>query len=292
MTGKLKLGLPKGSLQEATFRMFQRAGFRVRNSDRSYFPSIDDDEIEPFLIRAQEMPRYVEDGALDCGLTGEDWILENEADVIRVTNLIYAKQGMRPVRWVIAVPEDSPVASVQDLRGKTIATELVRVTQKFLKERNVRAKVEFSWGATEVKVGAGLVDAIVELTETGRSLRANRLRIVETICQSSTKLIASRSAMKDSWKKNKIENISLLLQGAIAAENRVGLKMNVARKNLQKIISLLPSMKHPTISTLSQKEWLAVEAIVDEETVRLLIPRLKNAGAQGIIEYPLNKVIE
>jgi len=292
MSQKLKLGLPKGSLQEATFRMFQRAGFRVRSDERSYFPAIDDEEIEPFLIRAQEMPRYVEDGTLDCGLTGEDWILENGSDVFRVTDLIYAKQGMRPVRWVIAVPEDSPIRSVKDLQGKKIATELVKVTEKYLKKEGVRAKVEFSWGATEVKVGAGLVDAIVELTETGRSLRANRLRIVETICKSSTQLIANHSSWKDPWKKNKIQNISLLLLGAIAAESKVGLKMNVARKNLNKIISLLPSMKHPTISTLSQKDWLAVETIVEEQIVRLLIPRLKKGGAQGIIEYPLNKVIE
>ncbi|MBI1977041.1 MAG: ATP phosphoribosyltransferase [Candidatus Omnitrophica bacterium] len=292
MTKKLKLGLPKGSLQEATFRMFQRAGYRVRSDERSYFPSVDDEEIEPFLIRAQEMSRYVEDGTLDCGLTGEDWISENDSDVLRVTNLIYAKQGMRPVRWVIAVPEDSPIRSVRDLQGKTIATELVNVTKKFLKKEKVEAKVEFSWGATEVKVGAGLVDAIVELTETGRSLRANRLRIVETICRSSTQLIANRSSWKDSWKKTKIENISLLLMGAIAAESKVGLKMNAAKKNLSKIISLLPSMKHPTLSNLSQKDWFALETIVEEQVVRLLIPRLKAAGAQGIIEYPLNKVIE
>lgn len=292
MAKKLKLGLPKGSLEDATFRMFQRAGFQVRTDQRSYFPSIDDEEIEPFLIRAQEMSRYVEDGTLDCGLTGQDWILENGSDVMGVTDLVYAKQGMRPVRWVIAVPEDSPIRSVKDLGGRTIATELVRVTEQFLKREKVQAKVEFSWGATEVKVGAGLVDAIVELTETGRSLKANRLRILETICQSSTQLIANKTAWKDSWKRNKIENISLLLLGAIAAESKVGLKMNVAKANLKTIISLLPSLKRPTVSTLSEKDWFALETIVEEQVVRLLIPRLKKAGAQGIIEYPLNKVIE
>ena len=289
---KLKLGLPKGSLQEATLRMFQRAGFRITLSGRSYFPTIDDDEIEPFLIRAQEMSRYVEDGSLDCGLTGEDWILENDSDVIRIADLIYAKQGIRPVKWVVAVPEESPIRSIKDLKGKKIATELVHVTKQFLRTRKVDAEVEFSWGATEVKVGAGLVDAIVELTETGSSLRANRLRIIETLCQSSTKLIANKTAWRDGWKQTKIKNISLLLLGAISAESKVGLKLNVAKENLKQILSLLPAMKTPTVSSLSQKDWFAVETIVDETVVRTLIPRLKQEGAQGIIEYPLNKAIE
>ena len=289
---KLKLGLPKGSLQEATLRMFQRAGFRITLSGRSYFPTIDDDEIEPFLIRAQEMSRYVEDGSLDCGLTGEDWILENDSDVIRIADLIYAKQGIRPVKWVVAVPEESPIRSIKDLKGKKIATELVHVTKQFLRTRKVDAEVEFSWGATEVKVGAGLVDAIVELTETGSSLRANRLRIIETLCQSSTKLIANKTAWRDGWKQTKIKNISLLLLGAISAESKVGLKLNVAKENLKQILSLLPAMKTPTVSSLSHKDWFAVETIVDETVVRTLIPRLKQEGAQGIIEYPLNKAIE
>ncbi|MBI4335089.1 MAG: ATP phosphoribosyltransferase [Candidatus Omnitrophica bacterium] len=287
---KLKLGLPKGSLQEATVRLFKKAGFYVGVSERSYFPSIDDDEIEAILFRAQEMSRYVEDGILDAGITGEDWILENASDVIRVAGLVYAKQSMRPVRWVLAVPQDSPVRGVKDLKGKKIATELVNVTKKYLRKNRVSAKVEFSWGATEVKVAIGL-DAIVEVTETGSSLRANKLREIATVCESTTQLIANRKSWLNPWKKNKIENLALLLKGAILAEEKVGLKMNVAKRNLKAVLGLLPSMKKPTISTLSDQDWVDVDTIIDEKTVKFLIPKLKNAGAQGIIEYPLNKVI-
>jgi len=288
---KLKLGLPKGSLQESTFRLFEKAGFNVSVSGRSYFPSIDDEEIEPVLLRAQEMPRYVEDGALDCGLTGEDWIQENSSKVIRVSELIYAKQGMRSVRWVVAVPETSRIRKPKDLKGKRIATEVVNITKKYLKKNKVKAEVEFSWGATEVKVANGLVDAIVELTETGSSLRANKLRIVDEVMSSTTKLIANKKSYQDRWKKNKIDNIALLLKGAIFSESKVGIKMNVKKKDVKRIITHLPSLKKPTISELSQAGWCALETIVDEKTVREIIPELKRLGAQGIIEYPLNKVI-
>lgn len=291
-TRKLKLGLPKGSLQESTIAMFKRAGFKIDVSDRSYFPSIDDEEIKPVLLRAQEMSRYVEAGTLDCGLTGSDWILENGSDVVRVQELVYAKRGLRPVRWVLAVPNDSPIKRLKDLKGKRVATELVRVTEDFFRKRNIPAKVEFSWGATEVKVGAKIVQAIVELTETGSSLAANNLRIVETICESTTQLIANKKSWHDPWIRKKIENIALLLQGALVAEEKVGLKMNVAKGNLNKIVRLLPAMKEPTVSTLAGGGWLAVETIVAETVVRQLIPKLKAAGAQGIIEYPLNKVID
>jgi len=287
---KLKLGLPKGSLQDATVRMFKKAGFYINISERSYFPSIDDDEIECILFRAQEMSRYVEDGILDVGLTGNDWILENNSKVVRVAELIYAKQSMRPVRWVLAVPENSKIKKVQDLRGKKIATELVNVTKSYLKKNKVKADVEFSWGATEVKAAIG-VDAIVEVTETGSSLRANKLREVATICQSTTQLIANRKSWLDPAKRNKIENIALLLKGAILAEEKVGLKMNVLKKDLKAVLALLPAMKKPTISNLSDPDWLDVDTIIDEKTVKHLIPNLKRAGAQGIIEYPLNKVI-
>ena len=288
---KLKLGLPKGSLQESTFKIFRKAGFNISVGSRSYFPYMDDEEIECVLIRAQEMSRYVEDGALDCGITGEDWIQENESDVARVKELVYAKTGTNPVRWVLAVPNDSPIRSVKDLKGKRIATELKGFTEKYLKERGVDAEVEFSWGATEVKVGSGLVDAIVELTETGSSLRANNLRIVETLCRSTTQFIANKKSWDDSEKKQKMQNIALLLEGAIHAEAKVGLKMNVSEQNLQKVISLLPAMKNPTISNLATKGWFDVDTIIDEKVVRGLIPKLKEAGAEGIIEYPLNKVI-
>lgn len=287
----LKLGLPKGSLQEATLKMFRKAGFNVAVSERSYFPSIDDPEIEPVLLRAQEMSRYVADGALDCGITGNDWILENGSEVVRVTELIYAKQSLNKVRWVLAVPEDSGIRSVRQLQGKRIATELVNTTKEYLKKNKVKAEVEFSWGATEVKVNAGLVDAIVELTETGRSLKANRLMEIATICESTTQFIANRSAYKDSWKRAKMEEIALLLKGAITAEEKVGLKMNVRKQDLKKLIAKLPALKKPTISNLSDPGWLAVETIIDEKIVRTLIPELKKAGASGIIEYPLNKVI-
>jgi ATP phosphoribosyltransferase len=288
---KLKLGLPKGSLQEATIRVFQKAGFNVAVSERSYLPSIDDPEIEVVLLRAQEMSRYVEQGVLDCGITGNDWILENESDVAKIQDLQYAKQSMMPVRWVIAVPEKSGIKSVKDLKGKRIATELVNATKNFLKKNKVRASVEFSWGATEVKVSAGLVDAIVELTETGRSLRAHNLKEIGVVCFSTTQFIANKNSIKDSWKNKKMQEISLLLKGAIDAEGKVGLKMNVARKNLTRLISLLPALKNPTISSLTQKDWVALETVIDEKLVREIIPKLKSAGAQGIVEYPLNKLI-
>lgn len=288
---KLKLGLPKGSLQDATIRMFKKAGFNISIGSRSYFPSIDDIEIEPYLLRAQEMARYVGDGALDCGITGADWTMESGSDVAKVLGLIYGKQGLRPVRWVLAVPNDSKIKTPADLKGKKVATELVNVTEAYFKKKKIDVDIEFSWGATEAKVGAGLVDAIVELTETGLSLRANNLRIVDTICESTTIIIANKKSWKDDWKKKKIESIALLLKGAISAEEKVGLKMNVEEKNLKKVISVLPAMKKPTISQLSEKGWCAIETIVDEKIVRGIIPKLKQQGAQGIIEYPLNKVI-
>ena len=288
---KLKLGLPKGSLQEATVKVLERAGFKIYVSGRSYFPGIDDEEVEPVLLRAQEMSRYVEEGVLDCGITGADWILENGSKVRSLADLVYAKQSSMKVRWVLAVPEDSSIKSVKDLQGKRIATELVKVTENYLKKNNVKAEVEFSWGATEAKVATGLVDAVVELTETGSSLKANKLRIVATVCESTTQFIANDKAIKDSWKHKKMEQIVVLLKGAIDADGMVGLKMNTEKKNLNKILELLTSLKNPTISSLSNKNWLAVETVIDEKTVRILIPQLKAAGAQGIIEYPLNKVI-
>ncbi len=288
---KLRLGLPKGSLQDSTFKIFQKAGFKITVGSRSYFPYIDDPEIDPVLIRAQEMSRYVEQGVLDCGITGEDWILENDSDVVRVQELVYAKTGMNAVRWVLAVPNDSNIKSVKDLHGKRIATELKGFTEQYLKKHGVKADVEFSWGATEAKVATGLVDAIVELTETGSSLRANNLRIVETLCHSTTQFIANKKAWQDREKKQKMENISLLLLGAIYAEAKVGLKMNVSQANLKRILSILPAMKKPTISNLASEGWVDVDTIIDEKIVRDLIPKLKAAGAEGIIEYPLNKVI-
>ena len=288
---KLKFGLPKGSLQEATVRMFKKAGFNISISSRSYFPAIDDEEIAPFLLRAQEMARYVADGALDCGITGEDWTIESGRSITKVCELIYGKQGLRPVRWVLAVPNDSKIRKPEDLKGKRIATELVNATREYFKKKKVSVDIEFSWGATEAKVGAGLVDAIVELTETGSSLRANNLRIVDTICESTTIIVANKDSWKNKWKRQKMESIALLLKGAIAAEEKVGLKMNVQKKNLKKVITALPAMKKPTISSLSQEGWCAIETIVDEKVVRNIIPKLKEQGAQGIIEYPLNKVI-
>jgi len=288
----LKLGLPKGSLQEATFKIFRKAGFNISlSSERSYFPSIDDPEIETVLLRAQEMSRYIQDSALDCGITGNDWILENKSDIVRITDLVYAKQSLNRVRWVLAVPESSGIRSVKDLAGKRVATELVNVSKDYFKKNKLDVEVEFSWGATEVKVSAGLVDAIVELTETGRSLKANKLREIATICESTTQLIANKVAYKDKWKRSKMEELSLLLRGAIAAEEKVGLKMNLRKKDLKNIIRLLPALKRPTISSLSEEGWVAVETIIDEKLVRTLIPGLRKAGAQGIIEYPLNKVI-
>lgn len=288
----LKLGLPKGSLQESTFKMLKKAGFNVNlSSSRSYFPSVDDVQIQATLLRAQEMSRYVQDGALDCGITGNDWILENKSDVVRVTDLTYAKQSLNKVRWVLAVPQDSGIKKVKDLNGKRVATELVNVTKDYFKKNKVNVEVEFSWGATEVKVSGGLVDAIVELTETGSSLRANKLVEIATLCESTTQFIANKSAYKDSWKKSKMEQVALLLRGAIAAEEKVGLKMNVKKENLKKVIAKLPALKKPTVSGLSDDGWFAIETIIDEKVVRVLIPALKAAGACGIIEYPLNKVI-
>jgi ATP phosphoribosyltransferase len=287
----LKLGLPKGSLQEATFKMFRKAGFNISlSNERSYFPSVDDSEIEPVLLRAQEISRYVETD-LDCGITGEDWIQENGSKVVEVAELVYAKQSLNPVRWVVAVPRDSSIKSIKDLQGKQIATELVNVTKNFLKKNKIKANVEFSWGATEVKVAQGLVQAIVELTETGRSLQANRLKEIATVCKSTTKFIANLESWQDEWKKNKMKQIALLLKGAIVAEEKVGLKMNVKKQDLKKVIARLPALKKPTISNLSQEGWFAVETVIDEKVVRELIPELRKAGAQGIIEYPLNKVI-
>jgi ATP phosphoribosyltransferase len=287
---KLKLGIPKGSLENATVELFRRAGFQITINSRSYFPAIDDPEIECMLIRAQEMARYVEDGVLDAGLTGRDWVEENGARVENVADLIYAKQSFGKVRWVLAVPESSPVHSVKDLEGKIIATELVAATKRYLERNGVTAKVEFSWGATEVKPPT-LADAIVEVTETGSSLRANNLRIVETVLESNTQLIANTQAWEDAAKRRKLEDIRMLLQGAINALGKVGLMLNVEKVNLERVLSVLPALKRPTISTLSEDGWLAVNTILDESTVRTIIPRLKEAGAQGIVEYPLNKII-
>ncbi len=287
---KLKLGIPKGSLESATIDLFRRAGFSIATSNRSYFPSIDDPEIECMLIRAQEMARYVEDGVLDAGLTGRDWVQENEADVETVADLIYAKQSFGKVRWVLAAPESSPFHSVHDLQGKTIATELVNMTERYLASKGVRARVEFSWGATEVKPPE-LADAIVEVTETGSSLRANKLRILETVLESNTQLIANLDSWADLWKRRKLQDISMLLEGAINALGKVGLMMNVRRSQLAGLLNVLPALKNPTISQLSDEEWVAVNTILEEATVRTIIPRLKEAGGQGIVEYPLNKIV-
>jgi ATP phosphoribosyltransferase len=287
---QLRLGIPKGSLQEATLQLFARAGWRIAVNPRSYFPTIDDAEIQCMLVRAQEMARYVETGALDAGITGKDWVLETGAEVKEVAELVYAKQRLARVRWVLAVPEDSPMKSAKDLEGKVIATEVVNLTRQYLDRHGVRARVEFSWGATEVKVPQ-LADAIVEVTETGSSLRANHLRILDTVLESATTLIANRTAWEDLWMREKISNLALLLQGAIAAYNKVGLMLNVRRENLPAVLSVLPALKNPTVSALSDPEWVAVNTIVDEEIVRQIIPRLKAAQAQGIVEYPLNKIV-
>ena len=286
----IKLGIPKGSLQESTIRLFKKAGFDINVDERSYFPSIDDPEIECMLIRAQEMSRYVEEGVLDCGLTGKDWILENKSDIKEVADLVYAKRGLGKVKWVLAVPNDSKIKSAKDLEGKKIATEAVNLTKQYLKKNNVESNVEFSWGATEVKPPR-LADAIVEITETGSSLRANNLKIIDTVLESTTKLIANKESWKNEEKRKKIESIAMLLQGAINAEEKVGLKMNVEKKNLDKILKILPALQKPTIAELSDKSWVDVDTIIDEKTVRALIPKLKEAGAQGIVEYPLNKII-
>jgi ATP phosphoribosyltransferase len=285
----LKFGLPKGSLEKSTFELLGHAGFEVTIGSRSYYPSLSDPEIQGVMFRAQEMSRYVELGVVDVGLTGHDWILENGSDVVEVAELVYSKQRRKPARWVIAVPNESPVKTAADLHGKIIATELVGVTKRFFESRGIDAKIEFSWGATEVK--ARLVDAIVEVTETGSSLAANNLRIVEDVLVSTTRLIANKAAWADPWKREKIESIALLMKGAIVAKDMVGLKLNVAKKDLERVIAVLPALKNPTVSPLAGQDWFAVETIIDESVVRSLIPRLKKAGAEGIIEYPLNKVI-
>lgn len=287
---KLKIGLPKGSLQETTFRLFKNAGYSIKLLERSYVPTIDDPELEGLVIRAQEMARYVEDGILDMGITGYDWVLEQDAKVVELVRLRYGKVGFRGVKWVVAVPHESSIRTLEDLQGKKIATELVGFTKRFLKKKGIEASVEFSWGATEVKPPL-LADAIIEVTETGASLRANNLRIIDTILESETVLIANRRAWKDEWKRRKMENLTMLLKGALVAEEKVGLKMNVPRAKLEKVTKILPSLHTPTISNLSDEKWVAIEVIIDEKTVRDIIPNLKRAGAQGIVEYPLNKVI-
>ncbi|MBI3987835.1 MAG: ATP phosphoribosyltransferase [Lentisphaerae bacterium] len=287
---KFVLGLPKGSLQEATFLLMKKAGFNLSVGSRSYIPTIDDPDIDARLIRAQEISRYVEHGMLDAGITGYDWIVENGSDVVEIADLIYAKQGLRPVRWVVAVPNDSPIKAIQDLQGKRIATEAVGLTKRFLDQRGIRAEVEFSWGATEVKAPE-LVDAIVELTETGSSLRAHNLRIVDTVLESTTKFIANKTAWAEPSKQAKIKQIALLLQGALAAETKVLLKMNAMENRVQAIAAILPALHAPTINRLSAGGWVAIESVVEEQVVREIIPKLKNAGAEGIIEIPLNKVV-
>ncbi len=287
---KLKLGIPKGSLQDATIALFERAGWRIFANGRSYFPTIDDAEIECMLVRAQEMARYVEHGALDAGLTGNDWVLENESDVERITSLTYSKQSRTRVKWVLAVPEDSPYQRPEDLAGKIIATELVEFTKRYFASKDIPVKVEFSWGATEVKPPT-LADAIVEVTETGSSLKANRLRIIETLMESETQLIANRSSFEDPWKRRKIENLSLMLNAAMAAQDRVGLMLNVMKTDLTDVLNVLPALNSPTVSQLSDAEWVAVNTILEEREVRDVIPRLKAAGATGIVEYPLSKVV-
>src|ERR1700730_6599767 len=287
---RLKLGIPKGSLQDATIELFARAGWRITLSSRSYVPTIDDPEIECLMVRAQEMARYVESGALDAGITGHDWVVETGAAVDELSELVYAKQRLARVRWVLAVPEDSGMRDVRDLEGKTIATEVVQITEKYLARHGVKARVEFSWGATEVKVPQ-LADAIVEVTETGSSLRANRLRIVDTVLESSKVFIMNRKAAENPAKREKAENLVLMLQGAIAAATRVGLMLNVRREHLENVLSVLPALKNPTISPLSDGEWVAVNTIIEEAVVRQILPRLKAAKAQGIVEYPLNKMV-
>lgn len=287
---KLRLGIPKGSLQDATVELFRRAGYQINVSARSYFPGVDDPELELMLIRAQEMSRYVEDGILDAGLTGLDWIVENGSDVAEVADLIYAKQSFGKVRWVLAVPEASTINGPKDLSGKIVATELVRTTERYLAKHGVKAKVEFSWGATEVKPPV-LADAIVEVTETGASLKANKLRIVDTVLESNTKLIANRQAWENAWKREKLESIRMLLDGAILAFGKVGLMLNVQQKDLPAVLGVLPALRRPTISPLSEDGWVALNTILDERVARDIIPKLKAAGGEGIVEYPLNKII-
>jgi ATP phosphoribosyltransferase len=290
MADKLRLGIPKGSLQDATIALFERAGWRIYANGRSYFPSIDDSEIDCMLIRAQEMARYVDHGVLDAGLTGIDWVVESGLEVTSVTSLTYAKQSRSKVRWVLAVPEDSPFERAEDLNGKIIATELVEVTKRYFAAKGVPVKVEFSWGATEVKPPM-LADAIVEVTETGSSLRANRLRIIDTVMESETHLIANRRAYEDVWKKQKIDTLALMLNAAISAQGRVGLMLNVEKKNLSAVLAVLPALNSPTVSDLSDSAWVALNTILEEGVVRDVVPRLKAANATGIVEYPLNKVV-
>ena len=287
----LKLGIPAGSLQEATAELFRKAGYKITYASRSYYPAIDDPEIQCTLIRAQEMPRYVQDGSLDCGLTGHDWILENDAKVVELAELVFSKVSKRPVRWVLAVPNDSPIQTIKDLQGKRIATEVVNLTQRWLARHGVTAHVEFSWGATEVKPPR-LADAIVEVTETGSSLRANNLRIVCDLLQSTTRFIANEQAAKNAWKRQKMDDLILMLQGAMAAEGKVGLMMNVRKADLPAVLNILPALQTPTISSLSDPEWVDVNTIIDENIVRHIVPPLKQAGARGIVEYPLNKIID
>ena len=286
----LRIGLPKGSLQQSTFQLFERAGYRISVSSRSYYPDLDDPELEAVLMRPQEIPRYVNAGAIDAGLTGLDWIVETGADVVQVCDLVYSKATARSARWVVAVAEDSAIRTPQDLQGKRIATEVVNVTRNYLATFGVTAEVEFSWGATEVKVPE-LADAIVEITETGSSLTANKLRILDTVLETNTKLIASHAAWEDAWKRKKTETLAMLLQGALLGEQKVGLKMNVARDNLDRVLGLLPALRQPTVSPLTNTDWVAIETVLDERAARDLIPELSRAGAEGIVEYPLNKVI-
>jgi ATP phosphoribosyltransferase len=290
MSRKIRLGLPKGSLEASTFKLFEKAGFKLKKTSRSYFPSIDDEEIEPVMMRAQEIARYVEQGVLDCGLTGWDWVVENNAKVVDVADLIYSKESMRPVKWVLAVPEDSKIKSVKDLEGKRIATEVVNIAKKYLRENGVTAEVEFSWGATEAKPPL-LADAIIEVTETGNSLKANKLKILEVIMESNTKVIVNKQAWADKNKKEKIQEVVMLLKGALLAEEKVGLKMNVPCSRLEDVLAVLPALNKPTVSGLSDPSWVAIETIIDEKMVREIIPVLKKKGAQGIVEYSLNKII-
>lgn len=288
---KLKLGIPKGSLEANTIDLFKRAGWHITYDSRSYFPDIDDDEITCTLVRAQEMPKYIEDGTFDLGLTGRDWIVENDSDVVVVHDLVYSKTSMKQARWVLVAREDSPIKSIEDMEGKKISTELVNFTKRYFKEKNINVHVEFSWGATEAKVIEGLVDAIVDITETGSTIRANKLKIIAELMKTNTQLIANREAWEDPWKKRKIEQIKTLLIGSLQAVGKVGLKLNVSKENLGRVILLLPSLKAPTISGLFSEEWFAVETIVDANIVRDLIPLIQEVGAEGIIEYPLNKLI-
>ncbi len=288
---RLKLGIPKGSLEKATIKLFEKSGWKIAVNDRSYFPDINDDTIECAICRAQEMSRYVENGTIDAGLTGKDWIEENESDVVLIDDLIYSKVSQNPARWVLAVPMDSPIKSLKDLQGKKIATELVNFTKRYFKERDIDVQVEFSWGATEGKAVSGLADAIVEVTETGSTIRAHGLKIIHVLMESNTQLVANRQSYNDPWKREKIEQIILLLKGALKAENMVGLKMNVPKDKVEDIIQILPSLNAPTIANLYKSEWVSVESVVEEKVVRELIPRIIKAGGEGIIEYPLNKVI-